>query len=133
MSLTSYVSLPPFLITFFAASIKLATKTCNLFCNIASKRVEKRCCGHYHLLFRPVNNLIWNKMGLIWVLKRATTRLVLQQCCKTSCMFFWCPFFSTFSSVRLIRKVLNVYCLAFNFKSYVINQFKFRASETKCR
>ena len=27
------------------ASIKRATKTCNLFCNFAAKRVEKRCCA----------------------------------------------------------------------------------------
>ena len=40
--------------------------------------------------------------------------------------------FSTFSSVRLIRKVLrSVCCLAFTSKSYVINLFKFRTSESK--
>ena len=27
--------------------VKRAAKTCNLFCNIAAKRVEKRCCAFY--------------------------------------------------------------------------------------
>ena len=29
-------------------TVKRATKTCNLFCIIASKRVKKRCCAFYH-------------------------------------------------------------------------------------
>ena len=33
---------------------KSATKTCNLFCNIAAKRVEKRCCAFYHPRIKPV-------------------------------------------------------------------------------
>ena len=33
---------------------KRATKTCNLFCNIAAKRVEKECCAFYH----PHSNLL---------------------------------------------------------------------------
>ena len=36
------------------ASVKRATKTCNLFCNIAAKRIEKRCCPFYH----PCSNLL---------------------------------------------------------------------------
>ena len=36
------------------ASVKRATKTCNLFCNIAAKRIEKRCCAFYH----PCSNLL---------------------------------------------------------------------------
>ena len=42
------------------------------------------------LAFKPVNNLICCKTGLIWVIKRAriAIQLVLQQYCKTSCMFF---------------------------------------------
>ena len=27
------------------ATVKQATKTCNLFCNIAAKQVEKLCCA----------------------------------------------------------------------------------------
>ena len=51
--------------------------------------------------FKPLNNLICCKTGLIGWLKRATSlfnsnlvprarliQLVLQQCCKTSCTFF---------------------------------------------
>ena len=30
------------------ASLKRATKTCNLFFDIAAKEVEKRCCPFYH-------------------------------------------------------------------------------------
>ena len=29
-------------------TVKRATKTCNLFCSIASKRVKKRCCAFYY-------------------------------------------------------------------------------------
>lgn len=38
------------------ASLKRATKTCDLFCDIAAKEVEKRCCPLYHPRIKPVNN-----------------------------------------------------------------------------
>ena len=40
--------------------------------------------------FKPVvNDLICRKTGLVWVATRNNAiQLVLQQCCKTSCMFF---------------------------------------------
>ena len=43
------------------ASVKRATqtRTCNLFRNIAAKRVEKRCCEFY----QPRSNLFCNKSG----------------------------------------------------------------------
>ena len=49
-------------------------KTCNLFCNIAAKRVELRCWA-FQLppMFKPVNNPICCKTGLMWVVKRATS------------------------------------------------------------
>ena len=34
--------------------VKWATLTCNLFCNIASKPVEKLCCTFYHLRIKFV-------------------------------------------------------------------------------
>ena len=37
--------------------LKQATKTCNLFQNIAAKQVQKRCCAFYH----PRSNLSCNK------------------------------------------------------------------------
>ena len=42
------------------------------------------------LTFKPVNNLISFKTGLMWVIKRASNaiQLVLQQHCKKSCIFF---------------------------------------------
>ena len=50
--------------------------------------------------FKPVNNLICCKTGLMWVVKLATSQfnLVLQQCCKTSYMFFVVRFFRTLSN-----------------------------------
>ena len=39
--------------------MKRATQTCNLSCNIAAKRVAKRCCTFYH----PRSNLPCNKSG----------------------------------------------------------------------
>lgn len=38
------------------ASLKRATKTCDLFCDIAAKEVEKRCFPLYHPRIKPVNN-----------------------------------------------------------------------------
>ena len=40
------------------ASLKRAAKTCNLFCDIAAKEVEERCCPLYHPRIKPVNNLL---------------------------------------------------------------------------
>ena len=49
--------------------------------------------------FRPVNNLIFCKTGLMWVVKRnITIQLLLQQCCKTSCTFFVARFSVTFNT-----------------------------------
>ena len=52
------------------------------------------------LTFKPINNLICCKTGLMWVVKLATSQfnLVLQQCCKTSCMFLLSVFFRTLSN-----------------------------------
>ena len=58
------------------ASLKRATKTCNLFFDIAAKEVEKRCCPFYHPRIKPVNN---------WLV--VAIQLILQQCYK-SFMFF---------------------------------------------
>ena len=41
--------------------------------------------------FKPINDLICYKTGLMWVggkTRNIAIQLVLQQCCKTSCMFF---------------------------------------------
>ena len=42
------------------------------------------------LTFKPVNNLICCKTGLMWVVKRTSIaiQLFLQQYCEKSCMFF---------------------------------------------
>ena len=34
-------------------------------------------------------------------------QLVFQQCCKTSCMFFCCPFFHTFNSTESKREAFD--------------------------
>ena len=49
------------------------------------------------LAFKPVNNLICCKTGLMWVIKRASIaiQLVLQQYCKKSCIFFVARFPAT--------------------------------------
>ena len=41
------------------ATVQRATKTWNLFCNIAAKRVKKKCCAFY----QPHSNLSCNKSG----------------------------------------------------------------------
>ena len=41
--------------------VKWATKTCNLFCNIAAEHVEKQCCVFYH----PCSNLSGNKINKV--------------------------------------------------------------------
>ena len=53
------------------ALVRRATKKCNLFSNIVAKRVEKR--AFYHPRSNPVNNFIYSKTGLMWVIKRATS------------------------------------------------------------
>ena len=44
--------------------IKRVTKTCNLFCNIATKWVKKRCCAVLPPTFKPV----WQQIRLLPVL-----------------------------------------------------------------
>ena len=75
-------------------------KTCNLFCNIgiAMLRVLPP-------MFKPVNNLICCKTG--FKARNIAIQLVLQQCCKTSCTFFCCPFFRTFR----YSKAFTVSCI----------------------
>ena len=51
-------------------TIKRATKTCNLLCNIAVKRVEWRYCTFYH----PCSNLSCNKSGFCWLRKVVAKR-----------------------------------------------------------
>ena len=41
------------------STVKRATKTCNLFCNISAKRVEKQCCAFNH----PRSNLSCTRSG----------------------------------------------------------------------
>ena len=50
------------LFTLSKAGVKCATKTCNLIFNIATKRVEKRCCAFFH----SCSKLSRNKSGC-WV------------------------------------------------------------------
>ena len=45
---------------------KRETKTCNVFCNIAAKRVEKRCGAFYYHLSNLLTTLCC-KTGLMWV------------------------------------------------------------------
>ena len=48
--------------------------------------------------FKPVNNLICCKTGLMWVViktRNIAIQLVLQQCCKDKLYVFYCPFFRT--------------------------------------
>ena len=40
-------------------TVKLATKSCNLFCGITAKRVEKRCCSFYPQI-KPVLQQNWS-------------------------------------------------------------------------
>ena len=41
-------------------TVKPATKSCNLFCGITAKRVEKRCCSFYHPQIKPVLQQNWS-------------------------------------------------------------------------
>ena len=50
-------------------------KTYNLFCNIAAKGDERRCCAFY-------------RFDVGGKTRNIAVQLVLQQCCKTSCAFF---------------------------------------------
>ena len=53
-------------------------------------------------MFKPVNNLICCKTGLMWVGKRTiATQLVLQQYCKTSSTFFVTRFSVPFKGFHL--------------------------------
>ena len=54
-------------------TVKWATETCNLFCNIAAKRVENRCCAFYTHI-KPILQQIRFLTGLneVGQLKRAT-------------------------------------------------------------
>ena len=70
-------------------------KTCNLFCNIAAKRVEQRCCAFYYPhRIKPVLQQIRLLIGLN--MRGKTRNIAIQrvlqqcqlQCCKTSCTFF---------------------------------------------
>ena len=55
---------------YLKAPEKRETKTCNVFCNIAAKRVEKRCGAFYHHLSNLLTTLCC-KTGLMWVVKHA--------------------------------------------------------------
>ena len=49
--------------------------------------------------FKPFNNLICEKTGSLLVkMCHIATQLVLQQCCKTSCMFFGRLFYRAFKN-----------------------------------
>ena len=70
------------------APLKQATKMCNLFYNIAAKRVEKRILRVLPLSFKLINNLICCLTGLNvgGKTRNIAFPLVLQQCYKTSCV-----------------------------------------------
>ena len=64
-------------------------KTCNLFCNIAAKRVEYRCCAFYHPHKTCLaTNQVVNKFEHGCKTRNIAIQPVLQQCYKTSCTFF---------------------------------------------
>ena len=65
-------------------SVKWATESCNLFCNIAAKRVENRCWAFYHphqTYF--ATNQVFNRFERGWLGKKRKIafQLNLQQCC----------------------------------------------------
>ena len=39
------------------AGVKRATKKWNVFCNVAARRVEKRCCACFHPRIKPVKQV----------------------------------------------------------------------------
>ena len=75
---------------FLKSTVKRATKECNLFCKTGAKRVEWQCCTFYHLRKKPCN-LICYKTGsnVCGKTRNIFIQLVLQQCFKTSCTFFF--------------------------------------------
>ena len=71
-------------------TVKWATETCNLCCNIAAKRVENRCCAFYHphqTYF--ATNQVFNRFERGWSDK--TRNIAFQLVCSnvalTSCTF----------------------------------------------
>ena len=79
-------------------------KTCNLFCNVAAKLVEQRCCA-FSTHITPVLQQIRFLLTVLKVggkTRNIAIQLVLQQCCKTSFTFFVARF-----SVRLTPVVRN--------------------------
>ena len=78
--------------------VKRATKTCNLFCNIAVKRVEiMRRCAFY----QSPSNMSCNKSGLLQVAK---------SCCRKQRV---AAIFLNFMTQYLCSFVLFIYCYLF--------------------
>ena len=83
----TYTHKLPKLFSHLKASVKQAAKTCNLFCNIEAKRVQKRCCAtDVQICQQP--DLVLDRFDVGDRTHNIVLQLVLQQCCQTSCMFF---------------------------------------------
>ena len=75
---------------------KKKKKTCNLCYNVTLLQNELiNDVARFATHIKPVLRQIRFLAGLMWVVKRATSAIqfVSQQWCKTSRMFFCCPFF----------------------------------------
>ena len=106
-----------------AATVKRATKTCNLFC-IAAKRVEKRCCACYHPGIKPVSQHIRSReywptsytgvasLAAKQVCLGPVKRTTCAHCCKTRsyCLLF----------ARTFRNLKQTHLLQDRFDSWVV-------------
>ena len=69
-------------------TVKRATKTCNVSCNIAAKQVEERCCAFYHphQTCRATNQIVACCKKLLRKVESSST--FCNKTC-TCCAFYW--------------------------------------------
>ena len=109
------------------STVKRATKTCNLFCNIAAQRVEKQCSAFYFTR----SNLSCNKQGCCckltpdWIKLRGNDAIhwIYVTCCKirlpwagkprnmiTNYRFSCKKYHFSLLSATTFRKLYNLIC-----------------------
>ena len=86
------------------ATVKRATETCNMFCNIATKRVEKLCYAFYHPRVKPVSQqtrLLQVAWILSWIKLRGSHEIKWYTVSVT--LFFLHQLFATCDKYRFYR------------------------------
>ena len=85
------------------ATVKRAAKTCNVFCNIAAKQVEKRCCA----FFAHVQTCLGTNQVVASCVNSLTREL--RHCCKNVCFGLTKRVTSTDFAAKL-RTILSTFC-----------------------